>query len=63
MAEQERARGNGQSDDTQAASAVLDDLESLRNHGRRVIRVHIAGDLDAGLASLADAVGATSAAR
>ena len=39
------------------------DLQSLRNHGRRVIRVHIAGDLDAGLASLADAVGATSAAR
>jgi transaldolase / glucose-6-phosphate isomerase len=39
------------------------DLQSLRNHGRRVIRVHIAGDLDAGLASLADAVGATTAAR
>jgi transaldolase / glucose-6-phosphate isomerase len=39
------------------------DLQSLRDHGRRVIRVHIAGDLDAGLASLADAVGATPAAR
>ncbi len=39
------------------------DLQSLRTHGRRVIRVHIAGDLDAGLASLADAVGATTAAR
>jgi transaldolase / glucose-6-phosphate isomerase len=39
------------------------DLQSLRNHGRRVIRVHIAGDLDAGLASLADAVGAIPAAR
>jgi transaldolase / glucose-6-phosphate isomerase len=39
------------------------DLQSLRNHGRRVIRVHIAGDLDAGLASLAGAVGATPAAR
>jgi hypothetical protein len=39
------------------------DLQSLRNHGRRVIRVHIAGDLDAGLASLADAVSATPAAR
>jgi transaldolase/glucose-6-phosphate isomerase len=39
------------------------DLQSLRNHGRRVIRVHIAGDLDAGLASLTDAVSATTAAR
>jgi transaldolase / glucose-6-phosphate isomerase len=39
------------------------DLQSLRNHGRRVVRVHIAGDLDAGLASLTDAVGATTAAR
>jgi transaldolase / glucose-6-phosphate isomerase len=39
------------------------DLQSLRNHGRRVIRVHIAGDLDAGLASLAGAVGATPAVR
>jgi len=39
------------------------DLQSLRNHGRRVIRVHIAGDLDAGLVSLADAVGAIPAAR
>ena len=39
------------------------DLQSLRNHGRRVIRVHIAGDLDAGLASLAGAVSATPAAR
>jgi transaldolase/glucose-6-phosphate isomerase len=39
------------------------DLQSLRAHGRRVVRVHIAGDLDAGLASLTDAVGATTAAR
>ncbi len=39
------------------------DLQSLRNHGRRVIRVHIAGDLDAGLASLTDAVSAATAAR
>jgi hypothetical protein len=39
------------------------DLQSLRNHGRRVIRVHIAGDLQAGLASLTDAVSATTAAR
>ncbi|HVC04488.1 MAG TPA: bifunctional transaldolase/phosoglucose isomerase [Candidatus Acidoferrales bacterium] len=39
------------------------DLQSLRAHGRRVIRVHIAGDLHAGLASLTDAVGATTAAR
>jgi hypothetical protein len=39
------------------------DLQSLRTHGRRVIRVHIAGNLDAGLASLTDAVGATTAAR
>ena len=39
------------------------DLQSLRNHGRRVIRVHIAGDLEAGLASLTDAVTLTTAAR
>ena len=39
------------------------DLQSLRHHGRRVIRVHIAGDLGAGLASLTDAVSATTAAR
>ena len=39
------------------------DLQSLRNHGRRVIRVHIAGDLDAGLASLTDAVSAATVAR
>ncbi len=39
------------------------DLQSLRSHGRRVIRVHIAGDLGAGLASLTDAVSATPAAR
>ncbi len=39
------------------------DLQSLRHHGRRVIRVHIGGDLGAGLASLTDAVGATVAAR
>jgi transaldolase / glucose-6-phosphate isomerase len=37
------------------------DLQSLRNHGRRVVRVHIAGDLKAGLASLTEA--ATTAAR
>ncbi len=39
------------------------DLQSLRHHGRRVIRVHIGGDLGAGLASLTDAVSATAAAR
>jgi|HubBroStandDraft_6_1064221.scaffolds.fasta_scaffold00046_36 transaldolase/glucose-6-phosphate isomerase len=39
------------------------DLQSLRSHGRRVVRVHIAGDLDAGLASLTDAVAATTAGR
>ena len=39
------------------------DLQSLRNHGRRVVRVHIAGNLDSGLASLTDAVSATTAAR
>jgi hypothetical protein len=39
------------------------DLQSLRNHGRRVVRVHIAGHLDSGLASLTDAVSATTAAR
>jgi transaldolase / glucose-6-phosphate isomerase len=39
------------------------DLQSLRSHGRRVVRVHIAGDLDAGLGSLTDAVAATTAAR
>jgi hypothetical protein len=38
------------------------DLKSLRSHGRRVVRVHIAGDLDAGLASLADAVSTATAA-
>ena len=36
------------------------DLQSLRNHGRRVIRVHIAGDLGAGLASLTDAIPSTA---
>ena len=39
------------------------DLQSLRSHGRRVIRVHIAGDLGTGLASLTDAVSAITAAR
>jgi len=39
------------------------DLQSLRAHGRRVIRIHIAGNLDAGLASLTDGVSATTAAR
>jgi transaldolase / glucose-6-phosphate isomerase len=39
------------------------DLQSLRSHGRRVVRVHIAGNLDAGLASLTDAVSATTVAR
>ncbi|MGA7988146.1 MAG: bifunctional transaldolase/phosoglucose isomerase [Candidatus Dormiibacterota bacterium] len=39
------------------------DLQSLRNHGRRVVRVHIAGDLGAGLANLTDAISATPAAR
>jgi transaldolase/glucose-6-phosphate isomerase len=39
------------------------DLQSLRTHGRRVVRVHIAGDLGAGLGSLTDAVSATAAAR
>jgi transaldolase/glucose-6-phosphate isomerase len=38
------------------------DLQSLRTHGRRVIRIHIAGNLDAGLKSLTDAVSATTAA-
>jgi hypothetical protein len=36
------------------------DLQSLRNHGRRVIRVHIAGDLGAGLASLTEAIPSTA---
>lgn len=39
------------------------DLRSLRDHGRRVIRVHIAGDLVAGLEKLTDAVSAAAAAR
>ncbi len=39
------------------------DLQALRHHGRRVVRIHIAGDLGAGLASLTDAVSATTAAR
>ncbi len=39
------------------------DLQSLRSHGRRVVRVHIAGDLDAGLASLTGAVSAITTAR
>jgi len=39
------------------------DLQSLRDHGRRVIRVHIAGDLTAGVARLSDAVLAAAAPR
>ena len=39
------------------------DLQSLRDHGRRVIRVHIAGDLSAGLETLTDAVATAAAAR
>ena len=39
------------------------DLQSLRDHGRRVIRVHIAGDLVAGLDKLAGAVTTAAAAR
>ena len=39
------------------------DLRSLRDHGRRVIRVHISGDLDAGLGRLREAALAVGAAR
>lgn len=39
------------------------DLRSLRDHGRRVIRVHISGSLEAGLARLREAVLAASAVR
>ncbi len=39
------------------------DLQSLRDHGRRVIRVHIRGDLSAGLASLTESVMAAAGAR
>ena len=39
------------------------DLQSLRDHGRRVIRVHIAGDLIAGLEKLTDSVSTAAAAR
>ena len=35
---------------------VLGDLKSLRSHGRRVIRLHVDGDLDATLEKLARAV-------
>jgi transaldolase/glucose-6-phosphate isomerase len=37
------------------------DLQSLRDHGRRVIRVHISGDLIEGLDRLSDAVSAVVA--
>ncbi|HKR99941.1 MAG TPA: bifunctional transaldolase/phosoglucose isomerase, partial [Candidatus Dormibacteraeota bacterium] len=36
------------------------DLQSLRDHGRRVLRVHIAGDLRAGLEQLTDALAAAA---
>ena len=39
------------------------DLQSLRDHGRRVIRVHIASDLIAGLDRLSEALAAATAAR
>ena len=39
------------------------DLRSLRNHGRRVIRVHIGGDLGTGLAKLREAALAVGATR
>ena len=39
------------------------DLQSLRDHGRRVIRVHIAGDLITGLEKLTDSVSTAAAAR
>ncbi len=39
------------------------DLRSLRDHGRRVIRVHVSGDLAAGVEHLRDAIHATAAAR
>ena len=35
---------------------ALGDLQSLREHGRRVIRLHISGDLAVGLSRLSDAV-------
>ena len=39
------------------------DLQSLRDHGRRVIRVHIASDLIAGIDRLTEALSAAAAAR
>ncbi|MFN2582379.1 MAG: bifunctional transaldolase/phosoglucose isomerase [Candidatus Dormibacteria bacterium] len=39
------------------------DLQSLRDHGRRVIRVHITGDLIAGMDKLTDTVATAVAAR
>jgi transaldolase / glucose-6-phosphate isomerase len=39
------------------------DLQSLRDHGRRVIRLHIRGDVTAGIARLTDTVLAATAAR
>ena len=43
---------------------ALGDLQSLRNHGRRVVSVHVSGDLRAGLQRLAAAVrGPVGAAR
>ena len=35
---------------------ALGDLEALRKHGRRVVRVHLHGDIQQGLAALEDAV-------
>jgi hypothetical protein len=42
---------------------ALGELESLRRHGRRVLRVHLRGGVEAGLAALADAVEAALVAR
>jgi transaldolase/glucose-6-phosphate isomerase len=42
---------------------ALGELESLRRHGRRVVRIHLKGDVQAGLAGLGEALEAALAAR
>jgi hypothetical protein len=34
----------------------LGDLEALRKHGRRVVRIHLGADIAAGLRVLAEAI-------
>lgn len=41
---------------TLLCAQALDDFRALAQHGRRVLRVHIGGDFDAGLAGLLNAL-------